>query len=156
MILVKGTTQVEAENYANIETQKVAKLTRNNKVSFNDQKSKVMVITRKKPRTKRDFEIFLNNKKLQQEDTINYLGIIIDRRFNFNEHVDNVTGKCIKVIHVLSKSAKISWGLRHDVLRIIYTGAILSILSYGGAPVWIECLKRKQYATKLKRIHHFP
>ena len=89
-----------------------------------------MVITRKNPKNKRDFEIFLNNKKLEQEDTIKYLGIVIDRRFNFNEHIDNITGKCIKIIHALSKSAKINWGLRHDVLRIIYTGAKLPILSY--------------------------
>jgi hypothetical protein len=111
MILVKGTTQIDADNYANIETQKVAKWARNNKISFNDQKSKVMVITRKKPKNKRDFGIFLNNKKLQEEDTIKYLGIIIDRRFNFNEHIDNITGKCINIIHTLSKSAKINWGL---------------------------------------------
>jgi len=48
MILVKGTTQVEVENYANIETQKVAKWARNNKMSFNDQKSKVTIITKEK------------------------------------------------------------------------------------------------------------
>jgi len=87
-----------------------------------------MVITRKKPKNRRDFKIFLNNKKLQQEDTIKYLGITIDRRFAFNEHIENITGKCIKIIHALSKSAKINWGLRHDVLRIIYSGAILPIL----------------------------
>ena len=52
-------------------------------------------------------------------DTIKYLGIIIDRRFNFNEHMDNITGKRIKIIHALSKSAKIYWGKQHDVLRII-------------------------------------
>jgi hypothetical protein len=46
MILVKGTTQVEVENYANIETQNVAKWARNNKINFNDQKSKIMVITK--------------------------------------------------------------------------------------------------------------
>jgi hypothetical protein len=116
LILVKGTTQVEVENYANIETQKVAKWARNNKISFKDQKSKVMVITRKKPKDKQDFKIFLNNKKLQQENTLKYLGIITDRRYNFNEHIDNATGKCIKIIHALSKSAKINWGLRHDIL----------------------------------------
>jgi hypothetical protein len=143
MILVKGTTQVEVENYANIETQKVAKWASNNKMSFNDQKLKVTIITKKKPKIRRDFKIFLNNKGLQQEDMVKYLGITIDRRFNFNQHIDNVTGKCIKIIHTLSKSAKINWGLRHDVLQIIYTGAILPILSYG-APVWIEGLKRKQ------------
>jgi len=122
MILVKRSNQVEVENYANIETQKVANWARNNKMSFNDQKSKVMIITKKKPKNRRDMKIFLNNKKLQQTDTINYLGITIDRRFNFNQHIDKITGKSIKIIHALSKSAKINWGLRHDVLRIIQWG----------------------------------
>ena len=149
IILVKGTTQVEVENYANIETQKVAKWAKNNKISFNEQKSKIMVITRKNPKNKRDFIIFLNNKELQEEETIKYLGIVIDRRFNSNEHIENITGKCIKIIHALSKSAKINWG-RHDVLRIIYPGAILPILAYG-IPIWIECLKRK-HVRKLRRV----
>jgi len=73
--------------------QQVAKWARNIKISFNDQKSKVMLITRKKTNNKQDFKIFLNNKKLQQEDMIKYLGITTDRRFNFNEHIDNITGK---------------------------------------------------------------
>jgi len=61
MILVKGTTQVEVENYANMETQKVAKWARNNKIEFNDQKSKIKVITRNEPKNRRDLKIFLNN-----------------------------------------------------------------------------------------------
>jgi hypothetical protein len=120
-------------------------------MSFNDQKSEATIITKKKPKIRWDLKIFLNNKKLQQEDTVKYLGITIDRRFNFNQHIDNITGKCIKIIHALSKSAKINWGLRQNVLRIIYTGAILPILSYG-APVWIEGLQRKHNSTKLKRV----
>ena len=70
MILVKGSNQVEVENYANIETQKVAKWAGNNKLRFNDQKSKVMIVTKKKPKDRRDIEISLSNKKLQQADTI--------------------------------------------------------------------------------------
>ena len=151
MILVKGSSQVEVENYANIETQKVATWARNNKTSFNDQKSKVLVITKKKPKNKRDIRIFLNNKKLQQTDTLKYLGITIDRRFNFNQHIENITGKCIKTVYSLSKSAKINWGLKHEVLRIIYNGAILPIIAYG-APVWIECIKKKHNAHKIKRV----
>jgi hypothetical protein len=151
MILTKGKTQVEVENCANIETQKVAMWARYNKIIFNDQKSKLMLLTRRKPKIKWDFRIYLNNKKLQQEDTIKYLGIIIDKRFNFNDHIEYITGKCIKLIHTLSKSAKINWGLRHDVLRIIYMGAILSILSCV-SPVWIESVTRNNNATKLKRV----
>jgi len=143
MILVKGLNQVEVENYANIKTQKVANWARNNKMSFNDLKSKVMMIKKTKPKNRRDMKIFLSKKKLQQADTTKYLGITIDSRFNFNQNIDKITGKSIKIIHAFSKSTKINWGLRHDVLRIIYNGAILPILSYG-APVWIECLKKRQ------------
>jgi hypothetical protein len=108
MILTKGKTQVEVENYANIETQKVATWARNNQILFNDQKSKLMAITRRNPKIKRDFKIHLSNKKLQEEDTIKYLGITIERKFDFNEHMEYITGKCIKPIHALSKSAKIN------------------------------------------------
>jgi hypothetical protein len=93
MILVKGSNPVEVENYANIETQMVAKWARDNKMSFNDQKSKVMTITKKRPRNRREIKIFLNNNILQQADTMNYLGITIDRRLNFNQHIDKITGK---------------------------------------------------------------
>ena len=88
---------------------------------------------------------------MRQEETIKYLGIIIDKRLNFNAHIDYTTGKCIKLIHALSKSAKVNWGIRHDVLRMIYFGAILPILSYG-AQVWVDSLQRKGNALKLRRI----
>jgi hypothetical protein len=98
MILTKGNIQAEVENYANIETKKGYKWARNNKIIFSDQKSRLTVITRRKPKIKWNFKIYLN-KKLKQEDTIKYLGIIIDRRFNFNEHIEYITGKCFKLIH---------------------------------------------------------
>jgi len=61
-----------------------------------------MVITRNNPKNRPDFKMFLNNKKLQQEERIKYFGIIIEIRFNFNEHIEKIAGKCIKVIHALS------------------------------------------------------
>ena len=67
MILTKGKTQVEVENYANIETQKVAMWARDNKIIFNDQKSKLMILTRRKSKIKRDFKIYLNNKNYNKK-----------------------------------------------------------------------------------------
>jgi len=66
-------------DYASIDKQKVAIWARN-KTSFNDHKSKVMIITKKKPKNRQDIKMFINNKKLQQADTIKYLGITTDRR----------------------------------------------------------------------------
>ena len=58
MILVKGSNQVGVENYASIEAQKVANWARNNKMCFDDQKSKVMLITKKKPKNRREIKFF--------------------------------------------------------------------------------------------------
>jgi hypothetical protein len=43
-------------------------------------------------------------------------------------------------IYGLSKSAKLTWGLRNKVLRTIYEGAILPLIMYG-APVWEDAMK---------------
>jgi len=75
----KGKTQEEVENYANLELIKVTRWARDNKMAFNEQKSKLVTITRRKPKTKRDYKIYLNNKQLRQENAIKYLGIIIYR-----------------------------------------------------------------------------
>jgi hypothetical protein len=48
------------------------------------------------------------------------------------------------------KSVKITWGLRHEVLKIIYEGAILPLLLYG-APVWIDAMK---LYMQQKKIHY--
>jgi hypothetical protein len=50
MILTKGKIQVGVDNYANIETQKFVTWARDNKIIFKDQKSKLMILTRRKLR----------------------------------------------------------------------------------------------------------
>jgi len=74
-------------------------------------------------------------------------GTIIDKRLDFNAHIDYTIGKCMKLIHALSKSAKVNCGLRHDVIRMIYFGAILPILSYG-VQVRVESVQRKATPQK--------
>ncbi|KAJ4449775.1 hypothetical protein ANN_01179 [Periplaneta americana] len=51
----------------------------------------------------------------------------------------------------LSKSAKLTWGLQHRALRIIYTGGILPLILYG-APIWKGILENKCYIIKLIRV----
>ena len=80
-----------------------------------------------------------------------YLGIIIDNKFKFNEHINYITDRCTKLINALSKSARISWGLRHDALKKIYNGAILPQLLYA-APVWVECMKKQYNKAKYIRV----
>ena len=151
IVITKGTSILEAENFANIEMQKIHMWAMNNKTRFNEHKSKTMLITRRKRKENKDIRIFLNNKQLEQVNKMKYLGIIIDTKFCFNYHIDYVTERCTKLINVLSRTAKINWRLKHEALRTIYKGAILPLLSYG-APVWINALDRSYNLKKLKQV----
>ena len=142
LISVKAATVAEVENFTNMEMSKITKWSKENKLHFNDQKSKVMLISRRR-KERKSIDIYLNNNHLEQVDKIKYLGIIIDSKFKFNEHIKYITERCTKLINALSKSARINWGLKHEALQTIYNSTILSQLLYA-APVWIESLGKQQ------------
>lgn len=150
LVMTHGTNLKEAENYANLDLKKIENWAKNNKLIFNDQKSMTMLITRK-IRNEGEINIYLNGNSLNQVSEIKYLGIYFDDRLNFNSHVKHTTEKAIKLIHTLSRSAKMHWGLGHEALKTIYTGAIQPILSYG-VPVWIKAAGKKANQAMLRRV----
>jgi len=82
---------------------KITKWSKENKLHFNDQKSKVMLISRRR-KERKAIDIYLNNNHLEQVDKIKYLGTIIDSEFKFKEHIKCITDRCTKLINALSKS----------------------------------------------------
>jgi len=130
---------------------KITAWSRNNKINFNEDKSKVMIISRRKRKENKEISIYLNNKPLQQVLTMKYLGIVIDNKFKFSEHISYAAERSSRLIHSLSKSAKPTWGLHHEALQTIYKGAILLLLLYG-APVWREAMRFKYNRLKYIRV----
>jgi hypothetical protein len=151
ILAISGETVSEVENFSNLELSKITAWSKSNKIRFNEEKSKVMLISRRKRKEVKDIKIYLHNKPLEQVTTMKYLGIIIDNKFKFSEHISYAAEKCTKLIHSLSKSAKISWGLRHEALKTIYKAEILSLLLYG-APVWNEAMKYEYNKQKYIRV----
>jgi septum formation inhibitor-activating ATPase MinD len=119
LIAVRAENVQEAENFANIEIGKISNWAKENKITFNEQKSKVMLVTRRKRREKTEVNIYLNTKPLEQVNSIKYLGIIIDSKMHFREHIISTAKKCTTLIHTLAKSAKLNWGLKHEALNTI-------------------------------------
>ena len=78
---------IAVENYKNIELSKIKGWAKNNKIKFNDTKSKVMLVSRRKRKENKNITVYLNNKPLEQVTQIKYLGIILDHKFRFNEHI---------------------------------------------------------------------
>jgi hypothetical protein len=89
----------------NLEMSKITAWAKSYKINFNEEESKAMLISRRKRKEVNEINVFLNNKLLEQVTKVKYLGIIIDK-FKFSEYAAE---KRTKLIHSLSKSAKISW-----------------------------------------------
>ena len=151
IIMTRGKTVTEAENFMNLELTKVQKWAQNNRLVFNENKSKVMLLTRRKRKGKKEIAVYINNKKLNQVNQIRYLGILFDNKLTFREHINQIEEKYTKLIFSLARSAKITGGLKHKALKTIYTGAILPIILYG-APIWKDVMKRSCYKAKIVRI----
>jgi len=99
--MVEAESIGEAENFANIELNKIAEWAADNKIQFNEGKSKVMLMSRRK---RKEITIYLNNKPILQVQSLKYLGIIFDKKLTFKEHTDYITTKCTKLIFSLSKA----------------------------------------------------
>jgi len=97
-------------------------------------------------------EIYLNYKILEQVNKTKYLGIIFDGKLLFREHINYMEGKSLTLIFALSRSAKVTCGLGHEALKVIYTGGILPLMLYG-APVWKNVLNRSCCKAKINTNH---
>ena len=86
----------EAENIANVELNKITKWVRDNKLRFNERKSKVMLLTRRKRKEQKEIAVYLNSKTILQVNSLKYLGIIFDYKLTFNEHTKSMAEKYTK------------------------------------------------------------
>ena len=123
---------------------------RENTLSLSEEKTKLMLITKKKNIPEPDF--FINNKKIEWVNEFKYLGVIIDNNLNFNSHVKHVVKRSNIV---LSQSRRIlgkKWGPQAKISRWIYTSLILPILTYG-IVVWIKCAFKESNKKQLERVH---
>jgi ribonuclease HI len=148
-ILTYGETTTEAEAYTNSDLAKIEKWAKQNKMKFNELKSKTMLISRKRKRNREDINIYLNNRRLEQVKEMKNLGIYFDKKLNFHKHIEHITEKSRKFIYMLGKTAKLNWGLGHKALKTIYEGAIAPLMTYG-APVWEEATKKNTLLRKLQ------
>jgi hypothetical protein len=111
----------------------------------------MLMTRRKRKERKKGLGSIFKQQTPQTSQIIKYLGVIIDNKLTFREHITHVTEKCRKIIFALSKSAKLTWGLCHKALKTLYTGGIQPLLLYG-APVWADILEKTSHRIKLSRV----
>ena len=118
-----------------------------NKLSLNADKTKYILFH--KPRKRMNIPLVLPSLKIsrteiKREQSVKFLGVMIDENLNWKNHIDTLLNKVSKSIGVLYKASKL---LNFRCLKNIYFALIHSYINYGNI-AWAS-----SYKTGLKDIH---
>jgi hypothetical protein len=107
-IVTRGKTVDEAENVTNTKLSKITVWAKNYKMEFNHDKSTAMLAFRRKRRGRKETNVYLNYKLLKQVNKIKYLGIIMDSKLKFREHITYTGEKCINTLRRVKQKCVIA------------------------------------------------
>ena len=124
-LILHASTVKELQILINRELSNIYKWLQSNKLSLNYSKTKFMFIHKYK--TMPAMNIYINDTKIEQVKEIKYLGIKIDQKLNWKEHIKTLETKLSQACGAICK-------MRHyvdrDCLRAFYFGNVYSHLQY--------------------------
>lgn len=91
--------------------------------------------------------IRLNNVQLAASDKVKYLGVVLDKRLTWNDHVDAATHKAKWAIMTSRSFIGKTWGLKPKMAMWLYTAVIRPLVSYAALVWWT---KTQQITVKVK------
>lgn len=84
--------------------------------------------------TKRNIEslgLKLYGESLERVGVFKFLGVWVDEKLTYKEHVSRMVSKCGKVINILRCLVGCSWGADRNLMLMIYKAMIRSVFDYG-------------------------
>ena len=98
---INAVTPAMLNEKMNLELTTVHKWTTANKITVNPQKSHCLIIPPKKNHRISNISIYFNDSVIKINDTVKYLGITIDNKLNFEEHINALATKIFRSLGVL-------------------------------------------------------
>jgi len=82
----------------------------------------------------------LHGKELQMLDEVRYLGVILDSKLNWNQHLQKIIRKAQTTFAVVRRSCGKKWGLRPKMVHWLYTRVIRSSIFHGALVWWSKVM----------------
>ena len=135
------------ENILAEELPKVSDWLKANKLSLNVKKTNFMVFRNKKDNSGPLLNLAINGETVEEVQCAKYLGIFIDHKLTFKEHINHVSKKLTRGNTLI---ARLHHFVPHDILTSFYHAHFHSHLNYGSiawsaaAPTYIQSLSKLQ------------
>ena len=85
----------------------------------------------------------MNGVEIIPSDSITYLGVVLDKKLDWNKHIQVKVSKCRKFLAMLRPAIKHHWGLSPKKVQWIWKQIILPCLTYG-CHIWGHSLMKTQ------------
>ncbi|XP_063617206.1 uncharacterized protein LOC134790367 [Cydia splendana] len=133
VLVFDGKTALDIERPANAALEHVFAWGVKNRLRFAPHKTCAMLLTRK---LKFDVpRLAMGGIQIKMAEEIKLLGLTIDSSLTFNTHIASVCKKALGIYKLLARTARVSWGLNPDIVRLIYTAAVEPVILYA-ASAW--------------------
>ena len=155
-VLLSGKDLDDLIAVLNVELISLSVWLKSNKLSLNTQKTFFMVFHRARLKTANCNDLVIDNASITRVNSAKYLGIIIDVKFNWIEHITYIKNKISKAIGIMYKARQY---LNKSSLVNLYYSYVYPYLTYcievwGCAyPTHLQCLFLLQ--KKLFVLLHF-
>ena len=100
-------------------------------MQFTPEKSELIHFTRSRRPIR--LKLRLGDMEIKPLESARFLGVWLDRKLDFNEHVRKVKGKLSTLNFALTRLAGSAWGCTLARAREIYTKVIRSAVAYGAS-----------------------
>ena len=117
-----------------------------NKITVNKLKTKFMIVSNKFINL--NFDLLLDNSVIELVSSFNYLGITIDRKLKFSDHISIIETKISRAIGIIRK---FTYSFDIPTAITFYYCFIYSIISYGIC-VWGGCIAVYKHQSLLDKL----
>ncbi len=120
---------------------------------FSKSKSEAVMFTTRRRWTPPAKNLKIEGSRIELSPRAKYLGITIDAKLTFNDHVDSQVKKATAVMAQAKRLAGKTWGLTPKMTKWIYTAMVLPVVTYACLS-WLngaQTARNQQKLTKMQR-----
>ena len=139
----------EAFNSIQQKVNKIINWMNLNGFKISKDKTKYMIFTNRR-KNKFENKIVIHGQYIEQVQKYKYLGMILDNKLKWNDHVNYVIERCKRRMFILKYVANTKWGTTKELIIKIYEAVIRSIIDYGIFIYYSNTSETNK--TKIKRI----
>lgn len=109
--------------------EKAAEWFEKNGSTIAEEKSSVCTFTRSRFQPPRSIK--LSNFEISYRTSVKYLGMILDKKLNWKEHINYITKKSENALNIIRAFCSHNWGADPNICLLFYRSLIRSIIDYG-------------------------